>query len=65
MTRYLFTAIGFPPSGSGRWRYIKIEKKQHRRRKIYKTIKNNKNNAEYTKYKKKYKTKNKQKEYLK
>jgi hypothetical protein len=28
MIRYLFTAIGFPPGGSGRWTCAKVGKRQ-------------------------------------
>jgi hypothetical protein len=49
MILFLFTAIGFPPCGSGRYICIKIGKRQlyTKGETIHKTIQN----TEYTKYK--------------
>jgi hypothetical protein len=48
MIRYLITAIGFPPGGSGRYTCTKFGKREHKRETIHKTVQKQYRNTEYT-----------------
>jgi len=56
---YLFTAIGFPPGGSGRYTCTKIGKRIHKRGKINKKYKKYKKHRIHKIRQQKYKTKSK------
>jgi len=55
---YLFTAVGFPPGGTGRYTSIKIRNRQHKRRNH---TQNNKKSQNTQNRKQNYKIKNKHK----